>query len=93
MDDPGILPGRQVRLSSDPARKEVSGVPASNVSKPRLDRGSGLLGNLELHRPARLLLNDRRAITDPTTDADIVDLQPNEIATPEFAVNREVEQG
>src|SRR5215470_2128424 len=74
MDDPGILPGRQVRLRSDPAGKEVSGAAASDVGKPRLDRGSGLLGDLELHRPARLLLNDGRAVTDPTANADIVDL-------------------
>ena len=33
------------------------------------------------------------AVTDPTADADIVDLQPHEIAAPEFAVDREVEQG
>src|SRR5262249_3512426 len=93
MDDPGILPGRQVRLRSDPAGKEVPGVPVSNVGKPRLDRGPGLLGDLELHRPARLLLNDGRAVTDPAADADIVDLQPHEIAAAEFAVDREVEHG
>jgi hypothetical protein len=93
MDDPGILPGRQVRLRSDPAGKEIPGVPASNVGKPSLDRGSGLLGDLELHRPARFLLNDGRAVTDTTADADILDLQPHEIAAPEFAVDREVEQG
>jgi hypothetical protein len=39
MDDPGILPGRQVRLRSDPAGKEVPGAQVSNVGKPRLDRG------------------------------------------------------
>src|SRR5215813_1664996 len=93
MDDASVLSGRQVRLRSDPAGKEVPGVPASNVGKPRLDRGSGLLGDLELHRPARLLLNDGRAVTDPTANADIVDLQPHEITAPEFAVDREVEQG
>src|SRR5262249_33778185 len=93
MDDPGILPGRQVRLRSDPAGKEVPGAPASNVGKPRLDRGLGLLGDFELHRAARLLLNDGRAVTDPTADADILDLQPHQIAAPEFAVDREVEQG
>src|SRR5215472_2351239 len=93
MDDPGILPGRQVRLRSDPAGKEVPGVPVSNVRKPGLDRGSGLLGDLELHRTARLFLNDGRAVADPAADADIVDLQPHEIAAPEFAVDREVEQG
>jgi hypothetical protein len=93
IDDPGILAGRQVRLRSDPAGKEVPSVPASNVGKPCLDRGAGLLGDLELHRPARLLLDDGRAVTDPTADADIVDLQPHKIAAPEFAVDREVEQG
>ena len=41
MDDPGVLPGRQVWLRSDPAGKEVPGAPASNVGKPDLDRGSG----------------------------------------------------
>src|SRR5262249_48114217 len=89
MDDPGILPGRQMRLRSDPAGKEVPGASVSNVGKPRLDRGSGLLGDLELHRPARLFLNDGCAVTDTTADADIVDLQPYEIAAPEFAVDCE----
>ena len=87
------MPGRQVRLRSDPAGKEVPGVPVSNVGKPRLDRGSGLLGDLELHRTARLLLNYGLGVTEPTADADIVDLQPHEIASSEFAVDREVEQG
>src|SRR5215510_8715468 len=84
MDDPGILPGRQVRLRSDPAVEEVPGAPAWIVGKPRLDRGSGLLGDLELHRPARLLLNDGRAVKDPPADADIVDLQQYEIAALQF---------
>lgn len=82
-----------MRLRSDPAGKEVLVVPASNIGEPRLDRGSGLLGDFELHRSARLFLNDGRAVTDPTADADIVDLQPHEIAAPEFAVDRKVEQG
>jgi hypothetical protein len=82
-----------VRLRSNPAGKEVPGFPVSNVGKPRLDRGSGLLGDLELNRTARLLLNYGRAVMDPTADTDIVDLQPHEIAPSEFAVDREVEQG
>ena len=93
MDDPGVLTGREVRLRSDPAGKEVPSAPASNVGKPCLDRGSGLLGDLKLHRTARLLLNDGRAVTDPAADADIGDFKPHQIAAPEFAVDREVEQG
>ena len=46
-----------------------------------------------VHRVASLLLNDGRAVTDPATDVDIADLQPHEIAAPELAVDREVEQG
>src|SRR5215813_5288555 len=48
IDEPGILPGREVRPRSDTAGKEVPGTGASNVGKPRLDRSSGLLGDLEL---------------------------------------------
>jgi hypothetical protein len=55
--------------------------------------GWGLLSDLKSQRAARLPLNYGRAVTDPTADADIVDLQPHEIASSEFAVDREVEQG
>jgi hypothetical protein len=35
---------------------------------------AGLLGDLELHRSARFLLNDRRAVADASADTDIVNL-------------------
>jgi hypothetical protein len=38
MDDPGILPGRQVRLRSDPAAKEIPGVPADVFTEIRVSR-------------------------------------------------------
>jgi hypothetical protein len=47
----------------------------------------GLLSDLELHRTARLFLNDGRAVTDSAADADIVDLQPHEVAASECAVD------
>src|ERR1051326_18814 len=62
------------------------------MAQPILDRASGLLGDLELHRSARFLLNDRRAGADATANTDIVNPQPHEITTSELAVDREIEQ-
>ena len=41
---------------------------------PVSDRGSGLLADFELDRPACLLLNDRGAVPHPTAGANIFDL-------------------
>ena len=82
-----------MRPPAERAREPGSTPVSVEGSQPLADCAPGLLGDLELHRPARLLLNDGCAVTDPTADADIVDLQPHEIAAPEFAVDREVEQG
>jgi len=74
MNDPRVLPSRQVRLRPEAAREQVSPLPAGNLGKPRLDRGSGLLGDFELDGPSRLLLNDGGAVPDPAAgsrcDAD-----------------------
>jgi len=74
IDDPRILPGRDVRPRPEAAREEVSSVPGLDLGKPGSDRGSGLFGNFELNRPARLFLNDGRAFSDPAASTDIVDL-------------------
>jgi hypothetical protein len=57
-----------------------------------LDSGSGLLGDLELDRPARLLLNNGGAVSGPATGTHIIDLQPHEVAAPQLAVDGEIEQ-
>ena len=74
MDDPRILPGRDVRLRPETAREEVSSVSGLDLGKPCSDRGSGLFGNFELNRPARLFLNDGCAVSKPAAYADVVDL-------------------
>jgi len=74
MDDPCILPGREVRLRPEPAREKVPSIPGLDLGKPGSDRGSGLFGNFELNRPARLFLNDSCAVSNPAASADIVDL-------------------
>src|SRR5260370_9066832 len=93
MNDPCILPGREVRLRPEAAREEVVSVSGVDFGKPGSDRGSGLFGNFELDRSAGLLLNNRGAVSDPAAGADIVDLQPDEVTASELAVDGEIEQG
>src|SRR6266702_8304516 len=65
MDDPRILPGRDMRLPPEAAREEMSPISGLDLWKPGSDRGSGLFGNFELNRPARLFLNDGCAVSNP----------------------------
>jgi hypothetical protein len=57
-----------------------------------LDRGAGLLGDLELNRPACLLLNDGGPVSNSAAGANIVDLQPQKIAASEFAIDSKIEK-
>jgi hypothetical protein len=50
-----------------------------------------LLRDFELDRSASLSLNDRRAVAQPAADAQIIDLQTDEVAPPQFAVDRQIE--
>jgi tetratricopeptide (TPR) repeat protein len=61
-----------MRLRPEAARKKVSPFPGLDLGKPGSDRGSGLFGDFELNRPARLFLNDGCAVSNPAACADIV---------------------
>jgi hypothetical protein len=91
MDDAGILPRRQVWLSPQTAWEQISALASVKGGEPLADSNTGLLGNLELHRPASLLLNDARAIAHSPAGEHVIDPQPDEIAAPELAVDREIE--
>jgi hypothetical protein len=86
MDDAGILPRRQVWLSPQTAWEQISALASIESRKPLADSSTGLLGNLELHRPASFLLNDGRTITHSPASEHVIDPQPDEIAAPELAV-------
>jgi hypothetical protein len=74
MDNRRILSCRKVRLRPEAAREEVLSIPRVDLGKPVLDRGSGVLGDFEPARPARLLLNDGGAVSSPAAGANIVGL-------------------
>ena len=88
MDDAGVLPRRQVRLSPQTAWEQILSPCATETGQPISDSASGLLGNFELNRSARLLLDYRRSIANPPARAHVVD---NEVAAPQLGVNGETE--
>jgi hypothetical protein len=91
MDDAGVLPRRQVWLSPQTAWKQISALASIEGGEPLANSSAGLLGNLELHRPAGLLLNDGRTISNSPTSEHVIDPQTDEIAAPQLAVDPQIE--
>ena len=91
IDDVGVLPGAQVERSMEAACEEVVFRAQTCLLDPS---GHGLprgLGDLELHRSRGLLLHDDGPRGDAVAVADVADLQPDEIASAQLAVDTEVE--
>ena len=57
MDDASVLPSREMRLGSETAREQVAPVPEFDLRQPIMDRGPGLLHDLELDRSPSLFLD------------------------------------
>ena len=93
MDDASVLPRREMRLGSETAREQVAPVPEFELRQLIMDRGPGLLHDFELDRSPCLFLDHGATVSHPAAGAYVVDLQVDEIATSELAVDREVEQG
>jgi hypothetical protein len=91
MDDAGVLPRRQVRLSPQTAWEQISALASVDGGEPLADSNTGLFGDFELNRSAGLLLDYRRSIANPPARAHVVDLEPNEVAAPQLAVNGQIE--
>ena len=67
------------------------GPPGLELGEPLADGAPGLLGDLELHRSARLFLDHSRSVANSASAGNVIDRQPDEIATPELAVDGQVE--
>jgi hypothetical protein len=91
MGDAGVLPRRQVRLSTQTAWEQISALASVDGGEPLADSNMGLFGDFELNRSACLLLNYRRSIANPPARANVVGLEPNEVAALQLAVNGQIE--
>ena len=74
------------------ARKDVVVDCASPVLQPRLYAGSSSLKQLELDRPAGLLLDNRGPRPDPTTAEKLANPDFDDVAAAQLAVDGKVEQ-
>src|ERR1700732_4505281 len=92
MDDASVLPGREARLGSETAREQIAPIPEFDLRQPILDRGPSLLRDFELDRSPCLFLDHGATVPHPAAGAYVVDLQTDEIAASELAVDRAVEQ-
>ena len=74
----------------------AGGAPRSQYRRDRLNwvesGPSGLFGDFELNRSSCFLLENCRPVAHPAADTHVIGLHPDEIATPELAVDGEVEQ-
>jgi hypothetical protein len=80
VDDPSVLPCRDVRLVMKAAREEVLPVSWNAIGDPIADCCSGLFGDFELERSASFPLNYRGAVPDSAPDAHVVDLELHEVS-------------
>jgi hypothetical protein len=73
----------------DPARKDKVAKRNPATFKPSQDAGAGGLEELELDRSTGLLLDDECSRTNPTATDEVADLDFDDVATAQLAVDRE----
>ena len=76
----------------EPTWEEVVATAHFRGIDPLIHTESGVLGDLELYRAAGLALDNRHAFADVAADHQVGDLEANEIAATQLAVDREVEE-
>lgn len=85
--------GDGLSAAADPSRKEVVPRLAVTAADPPHDGFAGLLGQFELHRAARLLLEHRRSRADAAAEKHVIDPERDDVAAAQLAVDGKVEQG
>src|SRR5690242_20790081 len=92
-DEPSILACRQTTADCAPAREQkVAGLLAC-LLEIVVDRLTCLVCQLELDRAACLPLADRRAVDRIAVRRNILDLDGDNVAAAQFAVDRQIEHG
>ena len=92
MDDPGVLPRRDVRRITQATGEEELAASWRGVGEPIADCCSGLFSDLELDRPTGFPLDHRCAVLHPAPDAYVGHPKPDEVTAPQLAINGEVEK-
>jgi len=88
-----VLPGREVRSSSETAWEQVARIPKFDLRQPITYRDPSLLGDFKLDRPPCFPLYHGASVPHPAAGPYVIDLQADEIAASELAIDCKVEQG
>lgn len=93
IDEASILPRAHRLAGTDPALEHEIIDGAAPSQQPCCEARAGVRGNFKLHGPPGLPLNDHCAVTNFGSGHEVADLELHQIAAPQLAVDREVEQG
>jgi hypothetical protein len=74
-EETGILPGREAQLRLALRGEEKLSSFSACHAEVFVDRLAGLFGNFEPHRPAGLLLSDRRSLDGVSVRGDVLDFE------------------
>src|SRR6516165_4357708 len=83
--DARVLARRHMRLIVDSARKDVRASICGARCQPVLQRGAGLVRDLELDQTTCLMLDNCRPVSDMPAYGDVIDSKADEIATAKLA--------
>jgi hypothetical protein len=92
IEQPRILAGCSYRLSPAAAGEQISRNVPARIPEIGIHRLAGVLGRLEHHRPAGLLLAHGRAGNGEALRRNVGDPQGDQVAAAQLAVDAEVEQ-
>lgn len=93
MHDAGILARGDVRRFPRAIGEQEMFCLRIRLFDPRCDRGSGRLGQLELHRPLRLSVHDHGPGQDPVAVHHVANAQVHQITAAKLVVDCQVEHG
>ena len=92
LHEPRVLPGRQSSAIAATCEQELTGL-ATRQPQVVVDGHPRLVGQLEPHGPAGLLLPDRRAVHRVAARRHVIDANGDDVTAAQLAVDRQVEQG
>jgi hypothetical protein len=92
IDKPGVLASADMPIMINPAGKDIVVHCAAPPFKPRQQAGPSVWKQFELNRPTCFLLHHDRTRSDLPAGDKVADLHLHQVAAPEFAVDRQVEQ-
>src|SRR5262245_49103023 len=81
-----------MRRGTDPALKQVVRDIERAPFQHRSHGRARLLGDLELHGPASLLLDDDGTVLDLAAGGDVIYAQPDQVAGAQLAVDGQIEE-